>query len=268
MQTEFNQYEQQGQHEQLQVYNPEVIVLPTPEDVDQLGATHFIQQVEKKADSTLILPTGSTPIGMYRLLGETYQQGRLDLSRVTTLNLDEYYRLGKSHPQSYDAFMRSEFFNQVNIPEEQRHIPNSEALDPDEEAEGYEQLLRQAGQIDVAYLGLGPGLTCHIAFNGPGTPFNSRVHKVDLDEETIRANAKFFDSVDDVPRSAITQGIGNILEAKHIVLLAKGEGKAVGIQRTLEGPISEDAPASALRLHPNVTFIIDAAAASLLQNQP
>jgi len=151
----------------------------------------------------------------------------------------------------------------VNIPESQRYIPNSEATDSNMEALRYEKILKQH-QVDLAILGIGPGTTYHIGFNERGSTKDSRTRYILLDNQTRQVNSKFFPDPNEMPRGAITQGIGNILEAKKIMLLAKGENKAWGIQKTLEGPINSDAPASFLRLHPHVTFIIDKEAAKLL----
>ena len=209
------------------------------------------------------MPTGSTPEGMYRLLVQAYRESGLDLNQLTTFNLDEYWPLPNDHVASYASYMQRNLFQHVNIPESQRYIPNSEAQDPNIEAVCYEEILRQH-QVDLAILGIGPGNTCHIGFNERGSTADSRTRYMPLDEQTLRVNAQFFPNPDEIPHGSITQGIGNILEAQNIMLLAKGENKAWGIQRTLEGPINSDAPASFLRLHPHATFVIDRAAAKLL----
>ncbi len=250
-------------NEPLTVYNPEIIILPTPQDVDRFATTRFIEQVQQKPNSVLTLPTGSTPEGMYRLLVRFHQETGLDLSQLTTFNLDEYWQLPSNHVASYASYMKRNLFQRVNVPETQRHIPNSEAPDPNIEAARYEELL-SGYQIDLTILGIGPGTTCHIGFNERGSTADSRTRFMSLDEQTLQVNSQFFPNPDEIPHGSITQGIGNILEAKNIILLAKGENKAWGIQRTLEGPINSNAPASFLRLHPRVTFVIDQAAAQLL----
>jgi glucosamine-6-phosphate deaminase len=250
-------------YEGRKIYRPEVVVLPNSEAVDKFSAGIVAEQIYKKPNSILTLPTGSTPIGMYRLLAEMHNKG-LGMSGLTTANLDEYVGIPRSHPESYDSFMRRNLFDNVNIPESQRHIPDCEAVDPDMEALRYQKVLNQIGTRDLAVLGIGPELTCHIGFNERGSTLDSRVRVVQIDPVTIEANSRFFESPEQVPHEAITQGVADILNSKRIILLAKGRGKAPGIQRTLEGEIGPDAPASFLRLHPNVTFIIDQEAASLL----
>jgi glucosamine-6-phosphate deaminase len=251
-------------YEGRKIYRPDVIVLPTPKEVDIYAASLVAEQIYAQPDSVITLPTGSTPIGMYGILVDYNHRG-LDMSGLTTTNLDEYVGLKRAHPESYYSFMRRNFFDQVNIPIEQRHIPNSEAPDPDEEAVRYQQVLDEIGTRDLAVLGIGPKLTCHIGFNERGSTLDSRVRVVQIDEETRNANCETFDNnPDNVPPKAITQGVADIVfDSQRIFLLAKG-GKAQGIQRSLEGEIGPDAPASFLRLHPNVTYIIDEEAASLL----
>jgi len=246
------------------IYTPEVLIFPSPEGVDSKAAEVVIDQVNSKPNSVITLPTGSTPVGMYRLLSEAFRKGEVDFSGVKIFNLDAYWPISHVNPASYVSFMREIFFNHVNIPPEQRFIPNGMCADPDEEAERYEALLKQYGPPDLAVLGIGPGKTCHIGFNERGSMPDSRVRRVDLDEETRKVNAAFFQEGEPVPTSALTQGIADILDAQRILLLAKGKGKAWGVQRTLEGEIGPDAPASYLRYHPQTTFILDQDAASLL----
>jgi len=245
------------------VYHPEIVILPTSYDVDKYAATKFIEQVRSKPNSVLTLPTGSTPEGMYGLLVQTHKESGLDLSQLTTFNLDEYWQLPSDHSASYASYMQRNLFQHVNIPVTQRHIPNSEAPDPNIEAAHYEEMLTKQ-QVDLAILGIGPGTTCHIGFNGRGSAIDSRTRYMPLDEQTLHVNAQSFPNPNEIPRGSITQGIGNILEAKKIMLLAKGVDKAWGIQRTLEGPKGSEAPASFLRFHPRVTFVLDQAAAQLL----
>lgn len=251
--------------ESLQATSPEVVVFPSESEVDIYAFDILSQVIADKPDAVLTLATGSSPLGLYSLLIKSYQENHLDLSRVTTKNLDEYWPIAKSHPQSYDRFMRDNLFNHVNIPECNRHIPNCEAENPKEEVLRYQDTIRKIGPSDLTILGIGPGLTCHIAFNERGSQIDSRTRLVQIDEETVKANARFFDGDElRVPKLAMTQGIADILESRRIILIAKGFGKAEGIQRTLEGEIGSDAPASFLRMHPNVTFILDQKSASRL----
>jgi len=244
------------------IFKPEVIVLPTPAEVDRFAANTFIQQVLLKPNSVLTLPTGSTPVEMYKLVRQAYREQGLDFSGLTIYNLDEYWPLRATSPSSYASFMNENLFKHVNIPSNQHHIPNSEAPNPHEEAARYEIEIAQQ-PTDLAIVGIGPGTTCHIGFNGPGSTVDSRTSYVQLDDQTINANAQYCEGAP--PPGAITQGMGNILEANRILLIAKGEGKAWGIQRSLEGSVDSEAPASLLRLHPHVTFLLDNQAASKLK---
>ena len=211
---------------------------------------------------TLGLPTGSTPLGMYEELVRKHSGENLDFSRVKTFNLDEYIGLAPNHPRSYHTYMHLHFFDHVHIPMKHIHIPDgAPGIDTDLESIRYEQAIQQAGGIDLLVVGIGSN--GHIAFNEPGSSFASRTRMVDLARET-RANAgRYFVSEDEVPRRAITVGIGTILESRRILLLASGSGKSGAVARALQGPVSEDMPASALQGHSHVTAIFDAAAAPL-----
>lgn len=246
-------------------FKPEVIALPTTEQVDLFAAKIFIDHATHKPDSILTLPTGSTQLAWYKIVREEYARLGLDFSGLTVRNLDEYWPLSHSSPFNYASYMNMNFFDHVNIPPHQRHIPNSNAEDPYIEALRYETVV-SGHPSDLTIIGIGPGTTCHMGFNEKGSDYRLRTHYGLLDEQTRQANAQFFTG-ELPPEGAITQGIGNILEAKHIVLIAKGQSKAWGIQRSLEGAINADAPASFLRLHPHVTFLLDQAAASLLQTR-
>lgn len=246
-----------------QSFRPKIVIFKTPEEVDQFATSVFVEQVKRMPCSVITLPTGSTQLGMYALIRQTYNGGHLDFSKLTISNLDEYWPLPRLSPFNYAHYMNENLFNHVNIPPDRHYIPDSEALDPLEEAIHYEKGLVQRGPADLTILGIGPELTCHVGFNGPGSSYDSRTHYVKLDMETRTANAKFFRGTP-VPFGAITQGIGNILEAKSLLLNAKGKEKARGIKRALEGAIDSQAPASFLRLHPHVTIVMDKDAASLL----
>ena len=246
------------------IYKTEVIIFPNAKDVDVYSGNLINQQIYNKPDSKLTLATGSSPIGAYQEMIREYKAG-LDMSKLLTTNLDQYCYIPKNHPLSYERFMNENLFNFVNIPPDRRFIPNSEASDPDIEAVRYEQILTDTGQADLVILGIGPKLTGHIAFNGPGSPIDSRTRVICLDEDTIEANSRFCcDDKNQVPCLAISQGFANILEGRKIILIAKGAGKAEGIRSALEGPIGTHMPASLLRYHPDTTFILDSEAASLL----
>ncbi len=257
--------QQAGEH--ITVYRPEVVVLPSPEEVDQYAATHVLEQVTAKPNSVLTLPTGGTPRGMYELLVQAHRDHEVDFSQLIIFNLDEYWPIQRDHPSSYTRYMNEMFYSHVNIPPSQRFIPNGEAPDAAVEADLYETLFQAYGPPDLAVIGIGPGTTCHIGFNERGSAVDSRSRYMPLDPETRAANSQLFANPAEIPQGTITQGVADILEAHQIMLLAKGDTKAWGIQRALNGPIGPDAPASYLRYHPQVTFVLDKAAAQYLPGQ-
>ncbi|WP_367296482.1 glucosamine-6-phosphate deaminase [Levilactobacillus yonginensis] len=201
------------------------------------------------------LATGSTPISIYDELGAS----DLDFSQLTSVNLDEYVGLDANHPQSYHYFMQQHLFNQK--PFAQSFVPDGSNLDAESATHDYDQIIA-AHPIDLQLLGLGQN--GHIGFNEPGTDPESTTHKVALTESTIAANARFFDNANDVPRYAYSMGIGSILKSKQILIAAYGEAKAAAVSAMIQGPITPDVPASYLQTHPNVTVILDEAAASQL----
>ncbi len=218
-------------------------------------------QITEKPDSVLGLPTGGTPVGVYGLLVEMGKRG-LDFSRVTTFNLDEYVGLAGDHPQSYRYYMQTNLFSGVNIKAANTFVPNGVASDLDAECEAYEKRIKQAGGIDLQLLGI--GTNAHIGFNEPGAEFGTMTRVVDLTESTIEANSRFFASRAEVPTKAISMGMKSIMQAKNIILLANGGGKAEAIRAAVLGPVTVDVPASVLQLHPSVTVVVDQAAASKL----
>lgn len=212
------------------------------------------------------LATGSTTQGMYEELVRLYREEGLDFSRVVTFNLDEYLGLPADHPQSFHRFMREHFFDRVNANPAKIHIPDGTISGGYEEyCNSYEQAIRDAGGIDLQILGI--GRNGHIGFNEPTSSFGSRTRLKVLTSETIEDNTKFFSPEEEMPQCAITMGIGTILEAKKIVLLATGEAKAKMIAEAIEGPITASVTASCLQLHPDVTFVIDEAAGSRLKQR-
>ncbi|MCK8817854.1 glucosamine-6-phosphate deaminase [Natroniella sulfidigena] len=221
-------------------------------------------QIGLKKDSILGLATGGTPVGMYQELIRFYQEGMIDFENVTTFNLDEYYGLSGDDEQSYRYYMEENFFKDINLKPENIHIPDGMADDVSAECDRYNQLLEAEGGIDLQVLGI--GRNGHIGFNEPDTEFKVGTHFVKLDDETIEANARFFDNPEDVPQTAISMGIKNIMQAKKVVLLANGLEKADAIKKTIEGSISPQVPASVLQLHPDVTFVLDEQAASKLDS--
>ena len=243
-----------------------VLIRKTYRDVSRTAAFMVAALMESRPDVVLGLATGSTPLGLYEELIVLHREGRLDFSRITTFNLDEYMGLSAGHPQSYRFFMDNNLFDHININREQTHVPDGSL--PTDQLETacieYEKAIRRAGGIDLQVLGIGGN--GHIAFNEPGASLASRTRLVALDEQTIKDNARFYDSENEVPRFALSMGIGTILEAREIILLATGHKKAPVVAEAIEGPMTSRLPASALQIHGKVTFILDEEAASLLKD--
>lgn len=226
------------------------------------AAQIILDRVRNHPRTNLGLATGSTPTQVYQDLIDHQTSQPVDWSQVTTFNLDEYVGLTPQHPQSFHAFMRAELFDDLGLSEDQCHLPPGVHDDLVAAAASYDASIRKLGGIDLQILGIGEN--GHIAFNEPGSDGDSRTRIVDLTENTIRANSRFFASPSEVPRTAITMGIGTILEAKQILLLAFGKRKANAVRSAVLGSVSPACPASFLQTHPNVTFLLDEDAASLL----
>lgn len=241
-----------------------VIILADANAVAVYGATMFQRQLQQKPASVLGLATGSTPVALYRELIARNRSGELSFRQVTSFNLDEYLGLAEDHPQSYRQFMQSQLFGQVDIELANTHVPPGNAADPHRACTEYEDAIKQAGGIDLQLLGI--GRNGHIGFNEPSSSLASRTRIKTLTRETIADNARFFADDEYQPQLSITMGIGTILEARRILLLATGANKADAIAATVEGPITAACPASALQLHPQVTVVIDEAAASQLKD--
>ena len=229
-------------------------------DMSRKAANIISAQIISKPDCVLGLATGSTPIGTYKKLVERYEKGDLDFSAITTVNLDEYKGLPKENDQSYYYFMHENLFDHVNIRPEASHLPNGIVDDSDAECARYEELIRSLGGQDLQLLGLGHN--GHIGFNEPSDNFEKVTHCVNLQERTIEANKRFFASADDVPKQAYTMGIGTIMQAKKILIIASGEDKADIVRDAFFGPITTKVPASVLQLHSDVILVADAAALS------
>lgn len=223
-------------------------------EMSELAAEEVIATVRENPRAVLGLATGSTPLGLYANLAKDYEENGTSYSECRTVNLDEYVGLPPTHPQSYAYFMRKNLFEHIDIKPENTHIENGVAADETAECERYNALLSELRQ-DVQILGIGSN--GHIAFNEPGTPFDSVTHTVELAESTVRDNARLFDSVDDVPRRAFTMGLANIMNARKIIILANGENKAEAVRALVSGEISEDVPATVLRHHADCTLICD-----------
>lgn len=239
-----------------------VEVLSDAAAMSRRGADIVAAQIRVKPDSVLGFATGSTPLGVYRRLIEMHRSEGLDFASVTTFNLDEYVGLPPEHEQSYHHFMWTNLFDHVNVDPSRVHIPDGTSDDLDAACLLYEQRIQRAGGLDLQILGI--GANGHLAFNEPGSSLGSRTRIKPLTEKTIRDNARFFDSEDDVPRSAITMGIGTIMEARRLLLLADGSGKADAIRATLEGPVTAMVPATMVQLHRHAHVVIDEAASSKL----
>ena len=237
-------------------------------DYDQMSRTAALiiaKQVRSKPASVLGLATGSTPLGTYKELVRMHKKEGLDFSKVRTFNLDEYFRLNPSHSQSYHTFMFENLFNRINLRPGNISIPDGMTEDVDRFCMDYERRIKSAGGLDLQLLGI--GRDGHIGFNEPGSSLGSRTRLKTLAEETVRDNARFFGGRKEVPRLAITMGVGTIMEARKLVMLASGAGKADAVKRSIEGPITAQVTASALQLHPSVAVVIDAEAASTLRHR-
>ncbi|GEK89618.1 glucosamine-6-phosphate deaminase [Alkalibacterium putridalgicola] len=217
-------------------------------------AYRLIKEAMEEGAEVFGLATGSTPEMLYKELRES----DLDFSDKIAVNLDEYIGLEADHPQSYEHFMKEQLFN--DKPFKETHIPDGLATEEDEN-ERYDEILEK-NPIDVQILGI--GTNAHIGFNEPGTPFDTKTHKIKLTEDTIQANKRYFESEDEVPDYAYSMGIASIMAAKKIILMAYGKNKAEAIEKTVNGPVSEDVPASILQKHPDVVIIVDEEAASQL----
>lgn len=224
-------------------------------DVSKKAANIIFAQIIMKQNSILGLATGSTPIGIYQQLIKWYEQGELDFSQVTTMNLDEYKGLPGDHRQSYRYFMNHHLFCHINIDINKTYIPNGMELNSERACREYNQVIRQIGNADLQLLGLGQN--GHIGFNEPDIVFSKETHCVDLTESTIKANSRLFEKIEDVPKQAYTMGIKNIMSAKKILLVATGKEKADALKATICGPITSKVPASILQLHPDVVVVAD-----------
>jgi glucosamine-6-phosphate deaminase len=240
-----------------------VILKREAAEISRQAAQLVSSAVRRKPSLTLGLATGGTMVAVYQELVRLHKAGSLDFSRVATFNLDEYLGLPATHAQSFHHFMQENLFAHVNINPRNIHIPDGTIRgDYDQYCKSYEDAIRQAGGIDLQLLGI--GRNGHIGFNEPTSSLGSRTRLKVLNQETIDDNAKFFAPGEESPRCAITMGIGSILEARKILLIATGASKAAAVAKSIEGPVTSAVPASALQLHPEVTFVIDDPAAAQL----
>lgn len=230
-------------------------------EVSNKAADIIIELIKENHQANLGLATGSSPIGLYQRLISAYNEKIISFQEVKTFNLDEYVGISRNHPQSYFSFMQENLFKHIDINMDNVHLPDNDLTKLDTLAKDYNKLLKKH-PIDVQVLGIGSN--GHIGFNEPGTPFGNETFIVDLDEQTRKDNSRFFESIDEVPKKAITMGIKNIMRAKHILLVASGKSKSEAIYQMIYGEITPGFPASILQLHPHCTVIIDEDAAQLL----
>lgn len=230
------------------------------QSASRIAANIISAQVIMKPDCVLGLATGSTPIGTYEQLIEWYRKGDLDFSAVHSINLDEYRGLTPDNDQSYRYFMNTHLFDSINIDKQNTFVPDGTEPDADKACRDYDEIIRSHGGIDLQVLGLGHN--GHIGFNEPDSAFSKGTQCVKLTESTISANARFFASIDEVPKEAYTMGIGSIMQAKKVMVIVSGEGKKDIVKRAFLGPVTPEVPASILQLHKDVILVGDEAALS------
>jgi glucosamine-6-phosphate deaminase len=241
----------------------EVFVYKPYEEMSKAAAQEVVDVLNAKPNAVLGMATGSTPLGVYQELVKMHRRGEVDFSHVTTFNLDEYVGLPITHEQSYHRFMHENFFRHINIPAQNIHIPSGTTTNYRAFCDWYEKRIVECGGIDLQIVGIGSD--GHIAFNEPGSSLSSRTRLKTLAKQTIDDNARFFERREDVPIYAITMGVGTIMEARQILLLANGEKKADAVAAAVEGPVTAMITASALQMHPNTKAFLDESAASKLK---
>lgn len=240
-----------------------LIITKNYEEMSKIAAREMAKDIKNNPEIVLGLATGGTPIGMYKELIRMYNEEGLDFSKVTSINLDEYVGLDGEHNQSYRYFMNKNLFDHINIDKKNTFVPNGLAENIEEECILYDSRIQNIGGIDLQLLGLGSN--GHIGFNEPGESLSVGTHLTNLKESTIEANARFFDSIDRVPKKAITMGLGGIMKAKKIIVIASGDGKAKVIEKMMSGKITTEVPATMLQMHRDVLLIVDEEAAKLLK---
>lgn len=239
----------------------EIIIVKNYNEMSKKAASIMESVIREKEDCVLGLPTGSTPIGVYEELVRMHKEEGLSFEKVRTVNLDEYVGLEESNDQSYRYFMNNNLFDKVNIDKKNTNVPNGMKEDIHAECERYEEVINKMDGIDIQLLGIGNN--GHIGFNEPDEELNVNTSLVVLKEDTIEANSRFFKNRSEVPKEAISMGIGTIMRAKRILLVANGKNKAKALHALISGKITTNNPASILQLHSNVTLVIDEEAASL-----
>lgn len=239
-----------------------VVVTKSYDESCAYVADMICKLVNEKPDCKLGLATGGTPVPMYKKLIEANKAGKVDFSKVHTVNLDEYCGIPETHDQSYRYFMNTNLFDHINIDKAHTHVPCGTGADHAADAKHYDEMIEAEGGIDVQVLGIGNN--GHIGFNEPSGVFYKGTHVVDLTDSTIDANKRFFEHREDVPKQAITLGMGGIMSAKKVIMLAFGKGKADAVRAMVNGEIDPKCPASILQLHRNVTVLLDREAAAEL----
>ncbi|MCK4240890.1 MAG: glucosamine-6-phosphate deaminase [Candidatus Atribacteria bacterium] len=233
----------------------EIKPISSYDEMSKLAAKMVAKQIKDKPNTVLGLATGSTPEGMYRELVKMHKEGELDLSQVITFNLDEYLGLSPEHPQSYHYYMCENFFNHVNIEEKNIHVPKGDTKDSVQECLNYEREIEKVGGIDLQVLGI--GVNGHVGFNEPDINLEAKTHVIQLSDDTIKANSRFFKNLDEVPKKAITMGMATIMRSKKIILMAWGAEKKKPILKVISGHIATEVPASLLQVHNDVILIVD-----------
>jgi len=242
-----------------------IILVKDYEEMSYLGSLRIAKEILENPNAVLGLATGSSPLGIYRRLIEMYKNEILDFSKITTINLDEYVGLNQQHQQSYRWFMNNYLFNHINIDINNTYLPNGMAKDLEEEGINYDQQIEQLGGIDLQLLGI--GINGHIAFNEPAPELLVGTHVAKLSKSTIEANSRFFNNIEEVPTTALTMGLGQIMRAKQVLLIASGEQKAKALGGLLSGKITTENPATMLQLHRDETVIADEEAYKLVKRR-
>jgi len=235
-----------------------LILVKDYQEMSKQAAEYVIEKLLQNPNMKLGLATGGTPIGTYKFLIEDHKRNGTSYQNVKSFNLDEYVGLSATNENSYRYYMDDVFFNHIDIKKKNVHIPSGDAPDIQKECEDYEKVLTKHGRVDLQILGIGNN--GHIGFNEPGTSFDSKTHIVNLASSTIRANSRYFESMEEVPTRAVTMGIATIMQSKEILLLVSGESKSKALLKLWENEVDEYFPASVLKKHPAVTVIADEAA--------
>lgn len=246
-----------------------LIIKPDYQGISSWAADYVVARINaanptEQRPFVLGLPTGSSPLGMYKALIEANKAGRVSFANVVTFNMDEYIGLPEGHPESYHSFMWNNFFSHIDIKRENVHILNGNAVDPIEECAAYERAIKEVGGIDLFLGGIGPD--GHIAFNEPGSSLTSRTRIKTLTTDTIIANSRFFEGdVNKVPKTAMTVGVGTVMDAREVLILVNGHSKARALQQAVEGAVNQMWTITALQLHPHGIIVADEAACAELK---